>query len=44
MKEELDKEKVRKDLIEWAAKLKKADELLREVYSDMNEVYKGVNQ
>lgn len=35
----LDKEKVQKDLEVWAKKLKKADELLREVYADMNKIY-----
>lgn len=35
----LDKSKVQKDLEEWAKKLKKADELLREVYKMMNEIY-----
>ena len=37
--EVLDKEKVQRDLEVWAKKLKKADELLREVYADMNKIY-----
>lgn len=35
----LDRDKVQKDLEVWAKKLKKADELLREVYADMNKIY-----
>ena len=35
----LDRDKVQKDLESWAKKLKKADELLREVYADMNKIY-----
>ena len=37
--EVLDKDKVLRDLEEWAKKLKMADELLREVYHKMNKVY-----
>lgn len=42
MTEEVDRAKVKKDLESWAAKIRKADVLIREVYADMNEVYKNV--
>ena len=35
----LDHDKVQRDLEQWAKKLKQADELLREVYADMNKIY-----
>ena len=43
MKEKLDKEQVKKDLIFLALKIMKASKELQEAYSRISEIYEGID-
>lgn len=44
MEKELAKEEVKKDLESWASKLREINKLVGEMYSEIQEIYKGVTK
>lgn len=42
MEKEINKDKIKKDLLIWAAKLRKADQEIRDVYAKLNQIYAEV--
>jgi len=39
---EIDKKQVKKDLEQWAKRLREVDKIIRELYTELNNVYEAI--